>query len=169
MSENENQDFEALRRLLAVKRHEVPPPGYYDELSARISRRVRLLDYYEEGKEDEHFRKIAPWVFRLIDLSQNRPGLVGAVSVGAFLFIALGIIYLNQPDTTPTLAGAPVPVQMGVNTLNLPQTVAEADFANATSSSNSDTGGLSVGTNFSLQPHLHSLELDQPQMVDFNK
>jgi len=36
----EQEDFDALRKLLALKRHEVPPPGYFVHLPRRISSRL---------------------------------------------------------------------------------------------------------------------------------
>jgi hypothetical protein len=36
----EQENFDALRKLLALKRHEVPPPGYFDHLPRRISTRL---------------------------------------------------------------------------------------------------------------------------------
>jgi hypothetical protein len=39
MSPN-SENFDALRKLMALKRHEVPPPGYFDRLADKISYRL---------------------------------------------------------------------------------------------------------------------------------
>jgi hypothetical protein len=62
MSENE-QDFDALRRLLALKRHEVPPPGYFEDFSGNVIARIRA---------GEAAAKL-PWILRFLQLFESRP------------------------------------------------------------------------------------------------
>jgi hypothetical protein len=38
------QDFEALRKLLALKQHETPPPGYFNTLSSKICSRIEARE-----------------------------------------------------------------------------------------------------------------------------
>ncbi len=40
MNENE-QNFDELKRLLKLKRHEVPPPGYFNNFSGEVISRIR--------------------------------------------------------------------------------------------------------------------------------
>jgi hypothetical protein len=40
MMNTENEEFDELRSLLTLKRHEVPPPGYFNTLSSKICARI---------------------------------------------------------------------------------------------------------------------------------
>src|SRR5207237_943257 len=40
--------FQDLRKLLALKRHEVPPPGYYNHLSLKIVSRLERAELEEQ-------------------------------------------------------------------------------------------------------------------------
>lgn len=41
-AELEDPEFDPLRRLLALKRHEVPPPGFFDRLPDRIMAQIAM-------------------------------------------------------------------------------------------------------------------------------
>lgn len=41
-SEMEDPEFDPLRRLLALKRHETPPPGFFDQLPHRIMAQIAV-------------------------------------------------------------------------------------------------------------------------------
>jgi len=149
MSENDN-NFEALRQLLALKKHEMPPPGYFEDFSARVGRRIRTLDEYDSRSTNEQFQETSPWLYRFLELVQARPALVGMGTVGAFVLLAAGIVLVNRPEAAaPQLATSLAPMDSS-SSLDMPQTIASADFAAGVS--NVDEASLTTGTNVSLQP-----------------
>lgn len=176
MSESQEQ-FETLRQLLALKRHEVPPPGYHRDLSHRIARRVRAIEQDAAGQNDpkDYLRRISPWLFRLIEFSYARPSLVGFSSLGVFLALAVGAILLNRPDDRPTEDASPLVAQAsgGTEALAVPQqTLAAADFMTASSNSSATAETETTNSSLSLQPVGSFLggsgSLAQPVPVSFN-
>jgi hypothetical protein len=79
MTQPGDSDFGALRSLLALKRHEVPPPGHHDRLAEDI------IDRIESGPEPPP----GTWWQRWIDEVDLKPALAGALGlvVGAFYFL----------------------------------------------------------------------------------
>ena len=81
------EDFESLRRLLALKRHEKPPPGFFEDFSARVMARI----------EAEEQMRARSWWDRVSELFQrgrafapaNLVAASGFVFVGASLFLVL--------------------------------------------------------------------------------
>jgi len=91
MNENDN-NFESLRRALALKRHEVPPPGYFDRFSGNVIARIRA----GEAVKAEGF-----WsrVISLLQISEAKQMFAGGF---ASLLLLLGIVYAEQPEVVAT-------------------------------------------------------------------
>lgn len=98
----EQDNFEDLRRLLAVKRHEQPPPGYFDRLSITIMTRIR--DGAAESRLSFRQRLFAeaPWLQQLWATFEHRPIFAGACSFAACGLVAAAVMYSDVP-TVPTI------------------------------------------------------------------
>src|SRR5580704_4090730 len=66
---SEPDDFEALRKLMALKRHEQPPPGYFGRLPDRITSRIEReggdLGFWERILAGFTFRPAFAYSFAL--------------------------------------------------------------------------------------------------------
>lgn len=139
MNESEN-DFEPLRRLLALKRHEIPPPGYFNNLPRQVMSRIRA------GETAESWEVTGPsWLFNFLRVFEAKPAFVGAFACSLCLLLLLGIVDAERADSTlkSTLLAAVTPPA--------------ASFADATSTVLSPASapvGLMVSTNpvLSLEP-----------------
>ncbi|HEV2327483.1 MAG TPA: hypothetical protein VGY56_01695 [Verrucomicrobiae bacterium] len=94
MSENE-ENFEALRRLLALKRHEVPPPGYFEDFSGRVIGRIRAAEAVRE----------LPWLLRLLQAFETKPAYPVAFASALCTLLLFGIVSVEQ---SPVLVSNPV-------------------------------------------------------------
>jgi hypothetical protein len=99
MSENENH-FRSLRRLLILKRHEVPPPGYFNNFSDTVLQGIREGRYAQSETFAGRLFAHAPWMERIIQVFDAKPvfasGFVGALCLVLFF----GIIRSESADLT---------------------------------------------------------------------
>ena len=126
MSENEN-NFEALRRLLALKRHEIPPPGYFNNFSGHVLQQIRDG---RDAKATGNLFAQAPWLERVLQVFNAKPVFASAFAGALCLVLFFGITHAEHPDlmsqpelsvpaTTTALAAlsptslSPSPEQMG--------------------------------------------------------
>lgn len=106
------ENFDQLRKLLALKRHEAPPPGYFNDFSAKVCARIEAA---------EAARPVS-WWSRLFVTFDAKPimacayGLaVGGLTLFAVYFASnLGTDVANQPpandpstEMSPALQGSP--------------------------------------------------------------
>ena len=100
MNENE-PNFESLRRLLAQKRRETPPPGYFNSFSGQIIARIRAGEAKAPQTDAERFFSEAPWLLKLLQAFELKPAYAGAFASALSVLLVFGIIYAERPDSEP--------------------------------------------------------------------
>lgn len=86
----DSEDFTQLRRLLALKRHEQPPPGYFDRFSGEVLARIRAGDT-GDAVEDA-------WFARFWALIEAKPVFAGAFGAALCVLLISGIVNTDEPD-----------------------------------------------------------------------
>jgi hypothetical protein len=92
MNHNDN-NFEALRRLLTLKRHEIPPPGYFEDFSSNVIARIRAGEAAAP----------VPWIFRFFQAFEAKPAFPVALASSLCVLLLFGIVNIEQnPELTQT-------------------------------------------------------------------
>lgn len=98
--DTDHDEFGALRRLLALKRHEQPPPGYFENFSRKV-----LVRLQAEAEAKPGWRA---WVQNLFTGFENRPALAGAFGFAVCAFLATGFLSSDTPPSSPLLANSAI-------------------------------------------------------------
>jgi hypothetical protein len=140
------QSFEAVRQLLKLKQHEIPPPGYFTGFSSQIISAIK-----EEGKESVKSQEslASSWFTRFLSAFDARPGVVGGLATSMVLFLVLGIVLADHSDNEIPANYAPdASLQPSA-----PLAAAALPTAEWAGSDQSASGGITISTNpVSLQP-----------------
>jgi hypothetical protein len=109
-----SRNFEALRRLLALKRHEVPPPGYFHGFSSQIMSRIEAGERGEPESFIGRWLEGATWLRRLRNVLEAQPAFAGACGAIACGLLITGILYSESGGVpvagiTPAMAGDAMP------------------------------------------------------------
>ena len=97
--DNSDNDFQQLRRLLTLKRYEVPPPRYFNEFSGRVTARL-----------SEPAREPSTWWQRLgfdFDLKPAFMCGLGVVICGLLSFGIIGAMQISDSQDAP-VASRPI-------------------------------------------------------------
>jgi hypothetical protein len=160
---SDSENFEQLRRLLAIKRHEQPPPGYFHTFSQEIIFRIKA----GEVGDPAHLTWRAfegTWIQKLWALVESKPIFAGGIAV-AFcgFFAATALISENTAVADVGIKDVPQEYVSRVNLSgNLPDPVANSDFpAIASASTGEPSRGLFLAqpSSFEWQSPRHALAL----------
>ncbi len=96
---NPSEEFSRLRQALKLKRHEQPPPRYFNEFSSQVVNRLRET---QADKDQEIDWSEAPWLRRFLHyLESNSLAAVGFAGSICALLIG-GIVYSEYSDSPAT-------------------------------------------------------------------
>src|SRR2546421_2770825 len=102
----EQENFDSLRRLLALKRHEVPPPGYFHNFSGHVIARIRAHERVDRSGFWESLSWEAPWLQRLWGAFETKPILAAALGMAVCGMLVTGVVY-SQKAVLPEVTGLP--------------------------------------------------------------
>ena len=147
MNEQE-QNFDSLKKLLQLKQHEVPPPGYFNNFSGEVISRIRAGDASSAENFTDRLEASAPWLANFLRIFETKPGVVGAFATSLCLLLVLTVVFAERSEQAAKdmLAISPEPAGVPANSL--------ASAATPLLANTDTTGGIVASTNpvTSLQP-----------------
>lgn len=98
----DHDEFRDLRRLLALKRHEQPPPGYFESFSSQVIQRITANQRVRQQSLTERlFGPGSFWLRRLASF-QSSPLMAGTFGAAACALLISGIVYSERPTAHAT-------------------------------------------------------------------
>ena len=144
MKENE-QNFRELKKLLKLKRHEVPPPNFFNNFSDKVVARIQAGEAAKSGTAYQRVEADSSWLARFLAMFEFKPSVIGACATGLCLLLVLGVAVTERTENAT--AGMVADTQDST-------TSAAMSLASVTAPMLADGGGgIQISTNpVSLQP-----------------
>jgi hypothetical protein len=94
----ELQNFDDLKRLLKLKRHETPPPGYFNNFSDSVVARLRDGEGQRKMTFLDRMDSEASWLASLLRAFETKPGAIGVAAAGLCTLLVVGVIFADYSD-----------------------------------------------------------------------
>jgi hypothetical protein len=139
-------DFNDLRRLLKLKQHEVPPPGYFNILAGDVMSRIRSGESGGHRSVLERLDEQFPRLAALLRLFEAKPGLIGGLATSVCVVLLGAVIMVDRSDEATDMPMGTMATAQGMG--------GGPDLASAVQLAPADNSGITVSTNpvSSLQP-----------------
>jgi len=155
------ENFEQLRKLLTLKRHEQPPPGYFHNFSREVIVRIKAGESGETAVS-AWWAWEGSWLQRVWGAFEARPVVAGAFGVAVCgFFVAGALISTDSLEagsfavTTGEPQAATMPTQLAVSTPS--EHVAEVALPNMT-----PAAAAASSTDGSLFQQLQQMQQQRP-------
>jgi hypothetical protein len=147
----ENENFEELRRLLALKRHEQPPPGYFHNFSGQVIARIKAGERGDRVLDHS-------WLQRFWSVLEAKPVFAGAFGAAICAVLISGIFNSEEAGMLSTTSVLPA-VSPGVGRVGEGGVISTTPVAAITgikdSQSDADTNSVaSLQSLFDSQPNV---------------
>ncbi len=160
---SEPDEFQELRRLLAVKRYEQPPPGYFNHFSREVIGRIRTGEPLREPSPASRFLVEFPLLERLWSALETKPIMAGAFGVAICGFLTAGFLFSDNSTLVQTApVGVLMPEANQVTAVQIASPPAMPFLSQAPGLMLSDTGGVD-----SIQVRASLFRQPQARMVNF--
>jgi len=93
-----NDNFKEVRRVLRLKRHEVPPPGYFSNFSGDVLARIRAG---ETGAPEGFWARLqsgSPLWGGWLHIFETKPGVIGGFATSLCLVLLIGVVVAERSD-----------------------------------------------------------------------
>ena len=97
MNQSEH-NFQDLKRLLKLKRHEVPPPGYFHNFSGNVIAQIKAGGSRESVGMMESLQERLPWLFNFVRLFETKPGVVGGLATSLCVLMVFGLVLTENTE-----------------------------------------------------------------------
>ena len=98
-------NFGELKRLLKLKRYEVPPPGYFNSFSDDVIARIRAGEAKGAQNFLERLNEHVPWLVDLLRIFETKPGVIGGFAVSLCALLLVAVLWPESRDSGQTDAG----------------------------------------------------------------
>lgn len=98
-----------VRRLLAIKRHEQPPPGYFHKFSGDVVARIRAGDRADDKNVLAGVLGDSAWLQSVWNFLEGKPLVAGLFGATACAMVLSVFVMSEKPDTTASSEPQPAP------------------------------------------------------------
>ncbi len=117
-----SEEFDALRRLLKLKRYEQPRPGYFNDLSRQVVARIRAGE--GAGSASPSPELDISWLQALWGWFEGRPALAGLCGAAICVMLVVGVTYSGRVKTeSPVSASQGTPPGQPMESAAMPYVV----------------------------------------------
>ena len=93
----ETENFDRLRQLLLVLRHESPPPRYFNDFSGQVIARIRADAASARSESLGALLAQSTWAKRLWRMIEHRPAVSGILTAAVCGLLVVGVFASDNP------------------------------------------------------------------------